>query len=190
MESFPVRPGEWALVVGASGGLGALLLQLARAAGGRVIGAARGEAKLDLAQQVGADVVVDDSAPRWPQEVVELTDGNGPDLVFDNVGGPVGVAAFGAVAAGGRFSAHGSPAGGFANIDPQETDRLGVTLRGIEQVQLRPADLVRLAGRTLADADAGLIRPIIGQTFALEDAADAHRAIEGRTVIGKTLLVI
>jgi NADPH2:quinone reductase len=150
--------------VGASGGLGAVLVQLARAAGARVIGAARGQPKLDLAREAGAGLVVDDSEPDWPGQVTEATEGNGADLVFDNVGGPVGLAAFGAIAAGGRFSAHGAPAGGFADIDPQAAKRLGVTVRG-------------------------LIRPIIGQTFPLEQAADAHRAIEARDVIGKTLLV-
>jgi len=190
VESFPVRPGEWVLVVGASGGLGALLVQLARAAGGRVIGAARGQAKLDLAHQVGAELAVDDSDPDWPKAVIEATQGHGADLIFDNVGGPIGLAAFEAVAAGGRFSAHGAPAGGFTAIDPSQAARLEVTVRGIEQVQFSPADSVRLAAKALADAAEGLIRPIIGQTFPLAEAADAHRAIEARTVIAKTLLVI
>lgn len=190
IESFPVRSGEWVLVVGASGGLGALLVQLARAAGARVIGAARGEAKLNLAREVGADLVVDNSVPGWPKQVLEVTDEIGAQLIFDNVGGPVGAAAFGAIAAGGRFSAHGSPSGRFADISAQEAERRGVTLRGIEQVQLTPANLVRLAGKALADADEGLLRPMIGQTFALDKAADAHRALEARSVVGKTLLVI
>ena len=190
VESFPVRPGQWVLVVGASGGLGAVLVQLARTAGARVIGAARGRPKLDLAIEVGADLVIDDSEPDWPKQVVEATGGTGADLVFDNVGGSIGRAAFGATAAGGRFSAHGAPAGGFAEIDSQEAGRLGVTVRGIEQVQFAPPDLVRLTGKALLDAAGGLIRPVIGQTFQLVRAADAHRALEARGVIGKTLLVI
>jgi NADPH2:quinone reductase len=190
VESFPIQSGEWVLVVGASGGLGALLVQLARAAGGRVIGAARGPAKLDLAREIGAELAVDDSDPDWPKLVLEAANGHGADLVFDNVGGPVGLASFGAIAAGGRFSAHGAPAGGFTVVDPTEAARLGVTIRGIEQAQFSPSDLIRLTRRALADGAEGLIRPIIGQTFPLEHAADAHRAIEARTVIGKTLLVI
>jgi NADPH2:quinone reductase len=190
VASLPIQPREWVLVVGASGGLGALLVQLARAAGGRVTGAARGQAKLTLAREVGADLVVDDSDPGWPKQVIDATEGHGADLVFDNVGGPVGLAAFGSIAAGGRFSAHGAPAGGFAAIDPTEVARLGVTMRGIEQVQFSPSDLVRLTREALEAAAEGLIRPVIGQTFPLEEAVDAHRAIEARTVIGKTLLVI
>jgi NADPH:quinone reductase len=190
VECLPIQPKEWVLVVGASGGLGALLVQLASAAGGRVIGAARGQTKRNLAREVGADLVVDDSDPDWPKQVIEATEGHGADLVFDNVGGAVGLAAFEAIATGGRFSAHGAPAGGFTAIDPTEAARLGVIMRGIEQVQFSPSDLVRLTRKTLAEAAEGLIRPIIGQTFPLEQAADAHRAIEARTVIGKTLLVI
>jgi NADPH:quinone reductase len=65
-----------------------------------------------------------------------------------------------------------------------------ISVRGIEQVQFAPADAKRLAERAMSDAAAGRIRPIVGQTFPLERAADAHRAIEARDVIGKTLLEI
>jgi NADPH2:quinone reductase len=63
-------------------------------------------------------------------------------------------------------------------------------VRGIEHVQFAPSDAKRLTERAMSAAIAGRIRPIIGQTFPLERAADAHRAIEARDVIGKTLLVI
>jgi NADPH:quinone reductase len=190
VESFPIQPGQWVLVVGAAGGLGALLVQLARGAGAQVIGAARGQQKLALAQRFGADPVIDNSRPDWLTRVSEATEGKGADLVFDNVGGSIGRAAFGATAQGGRFSAHGAAAGGFAEIDQEEAGRRGVSVRGIEQVQFTAADRIRLTDQALSDAAAGRIRPVIGQTFALERAADAHRAVQARTVIGKTLLVI
>ena len=189
-EEAQVQPGEWVLVVAAGGGMGILLVQLAHAAGAWVIGAARGKEKLDLAQKLGADAVVDYSEPGWPEQVCEATGGAGPDVVFDGVGGQIGKAAFEVTAHGGRFSAHGAPSGGFAEIDPQEAQRRGVTVRGIEQVQFAPADAKRLAERALSEAAAGRIRPIIGQTFPLERAAAAHAAIEARGVIGKTLLLI
>jgi NADPH:quinone reductase len=65
-----------------------------------------------------------------------------------------------------------------------------VTVRGIEQVQLSPADLARLAGTAMLEAADRRIKRAIGQTFPRERAADAHRAIEARDVIGETLLVI
>jgi NADPH2:quinone reductase len=189
-EGARIRPGEWVLVVAAGGGLGILLVQLAHAGGARVIGAARGKWKLDLARDLGADAVVDYSEPGWPERVREVTGGPGPDVVFDGAGGQIGRAAFEITAPGGRFSAHGAPSGEFAEIDPQEAERRGVTVRGIEHVQFAPADGKRLAERALSEAAAGRIRPVIGQTFPLERAADAHAAIEARDVIGKTLLLI
>lgn len=189
-EGARIRRGEWVLVVAASGGLGSLLVQLAHAAGALVIGAARGKRKLDLARELGADAVVDYSEPGWPERVREATGGRGPDVVFDGVGGQIGRAAFGAMAPGGRFSAHGAPNGALAVIDAQEAERHGVTVRGIEHVQFAPADAKRLAERALSEAAAGRIRPVIGQTFPLERAADAYAAIEARGVIGKTLLLI
>jgi NADPH2:quinone reductase len=111
-------------------------------------------------------------------------------VVFDGVGGDVGHAAFGVTAHGGRFSAHGAPSGAFTVIDPHEAARRGLTVRGIEQVHLAPADLKRRAERALSEAAAGGIRPVIGQTFPLVRAADAHAAIEARDVIGQTLLLL
>ncbi|MBA2446424.1 MAG: zinc-binding dehydrogenase [Chloroflexi bacterium] len=189
-EGARIRPGEWVLITAAGGGLGSLLVQLAHAAGARVIGAARGQRKLDLARELGAEAAVDYSEPDWPEQVREATGGPGPDVVFDGVGGQIGLAAFEITARGGRVSAHGAPSGGFAEIDPREAERRGVTVRGIQHVQFSPADGKRLIERVLSEAAAGRIRPVIGQTFPLERAADAHAAIDARGVIGKTLLLI
>jgi len=189
-EQAQVQPGEWVLVVAAGGGLGILLVQLAHAAGARVIGAARAKEKLDLARELGAEVVVDYSETGWPERVREATGGAGVDVVFDGVGGQIGRDAFEATARGGRFSAHGAPSGDFAEIDPQEAERRGVTISGIQDVQFAPVEAKRLTERALSEAVAGRIRPVIGQTFPLEKAADAHAAIEARGVIGKTLLLI
>jgi len=187
-DSTGIRPGEWVLVVGAGGGLGLLLVQLARAAGAHVIAAARGSRKLDRALGLGAEVTADYSEPGWPQEVLTATAGIRPDVVFDGAGTHLGQAAFTITADGGRFSAHGSPSGGFALIDPAEARSRGITVRGIEQAQFTPDQLQALTTRALAEAAAGRIQPVIGQTFPLDRAADAHTAIETRSVTGKTLL--
>ena len=190
IDQAHLRAEEWVLVLGAGGGLGSLLVQLAHGAGARVIGAARGKQKLDLAQELGADAMVDYSQLGWPEQVLAITNGVGADVVFDGVGGETGEAAFEVTARGGRFSAHGAPSGGFAQIDAKEAEQRAITVRGIEHVQFAPADAKRLTERAMAEAVAGRIRPVIGQTFPLEQAAEAHAAIEGRDVIGKTLLVI
>jgi NADPH2:quinone reductase len=188
LDGVGVKPDESVLVTAAAGGLGLLLVQLARAAGGRVIAAARGARKLDLVRDAGADTVVDYSEAGWTERVRAGTMRRGPDVVFDGAGGQLGTAAFTITAAGGRFSAHGVSAGSFAAIDRAEANRRGVTVRGIEKASFAPADFRRLAALALSEAAAGRLRPYIGQTFPLDRAAEAHSAIEDRTAIGKTLL--
>ena len=187
LEQIGVEPGEWVLVTAAAGGMGVLLVQLARAAGGRVIAAARGGRKLDAARNAGAEAAVDYSEPRWTDQVSKLTEGRGADVVFDGAGGRLGSAAFGVTADGGRFSAHGVSDGGVAGLDAEEAGRRGVTVAPIPRHA--PADFRRLAAAALAEASAGRIGPVIGQTFPLARAADAHAAIEARATIAKTLLL-
>jgi len=145
-----VQPGEHVLVTAAAGGMGVLLVQLALAAGGQVIGAARGERKLAAVRQAGGQAV-DYSEPGWTGRVLELTGGQGVDVVFDGAGGELGAASFGIVARGGRFSAHGMSDGGFARLDPAEAGRRGVTVTGIGEYE--PAVFRRRAGRGRGRAD-------------------------------------
>lgn len=190
VEATCPQPGEWVLVVGAAGGLGALLVQLCRQAGARVVAAARGEHKLTLAKSLGAEVLVDYTGPGWTDQVRAVTAGTGAQVVLDGVGGDIGSAAFAAAADGGRFSAHGAPGGTFAAVDPHQAKDRGITVTGIEQVQFAPGQGRRLITQALAAAAAGTIEPVIGQRFPLQQAAEAHRAIEARQVMGKTLLEV
>ncbi|WP_077059802.1 zinc-binding dehydrogenase [Streptomyces sp. MP131-18] len=187
----PMRPraGTWVLVTAAAGGMGVLLVQLARAAGARVIGAARGARKLALVRDLGAEAAVDYTLPGWADQVRARTGDQGVDLVWDGAGGEAGSAAFGLVADGGRFSAHGAPGGGFFTPDPAEAARRGIELRGIEHLQLPQAERTRQLARVVEAAAAGQFRPVIGRTFPLADAAAAHSAIERRDTLGKTLLL-
>jgi NADPH:quinone reductase len=189
VEVVGIRPGQWVLVTAAAGGLGCLLVQLAHGAGARVIGAARGKQKLDLAVELGAELAVDYSEPDWPLLVLDATGGAGVDVVFEGAGGEIGGAAFEVTAPGGRFSAHGAPSGGFVAVDRSEAKRRGITMFGIDDVRLGPGEAKRASERAVSAVASGRIRPVIGQTFPLVKAADAHAAIEAREVIGKTLLV-
>lgn len=189
-EVVPVHAGNRVLVLGAAGGLGLLLVQLARAGGARVVAAARGAAKLDLARELGAHATVDYSDTDWPARARAAAAGDhGFDVVFDGVGGELGTAAFEVVAGGGRFSAHGAPSGRFATIDPHVAERRGVTLTGIEAAQFEPADVRRLTAAAYDTAATGTIRTVIGRSFPLARAADAHRVIQARQVTGKTVLL-
>jgi len=182
-----VGAGDTVLVVGGSGGLGIVSVQLARARAARVVAVARG-AKLDRVRALGPDAVLDSQQPDWLSQAREVLPPAGADVVLDNIGGDLGEASFGLVADGGRFSAHGTPSGRFAQVDQAEAGRRGVTVTGIQTVQLAKADLKRYTGQALAQTAAGTIAPVIGQVFALEDAGLAHAAIEARSVFGKTLL--
>ncbi|WP_031073360.1 zinc-binding dehydrogenase [Streptomyces sp. NRRL S-118] len=190
LDATELKPGETVLIVGASGGMGTVLVQLAKAAGARVVGTARGEAKAALVRELGADAVVDASTPDWPERAREAIGPGGADVVLDGVGGQVGAAAYPLVADGGRFSAHGAPTGGFAQVDPAAAERRGIRLLGIGDVQLTDDAHARLAGRALAEAAAGRLRPVIGATFPLERAAEAHAAIEARNLLGKVVLTV
>lgn len=187
-EAAAIRPGQRVLITGAAGGMGVLLVQLSRAAGAHVIAAARGARKLALLERLGAEVVVDYSEADWHKRVRAATDG--ADVVFDGVGGQIGREAFEITRIGGWFSAHGAPSGDFAAVDQKEAEDAGITLRGIKDVWFGPEESRKLTERVLVQAAAGTIRPAIGQTFPLERAADAHVAIEARTAVGKTLLLV
>jgi NADPH2:quinone reductase len=184
-----VRAGDWVLVEAASGGLGSLLVQLALAAGARVVAAAGSEAKLEVARGLGAEAAVDYGRPGWAKLVWEATGGTGPTVVFDGVGGRIGREAFEVTARGGRFSVHGASSGRATTIEPEEAARRGVTVLGLEQLGALGADPRGRTETALAAAAAGRIRPVIGRTFPLERAADAHAAMEARAVPGKTLLL-
>lgn len=188
-ENAGFGPGDWVLVEAAAGGVGSLLVQLALEAGARVVGAARGARKLDLIRKLGAEAV-DYSEPGWTKRVLDLTGGAGPDVVFDGVGGQIGRAAFEVTARGGRFSVHGASSGEATVIDPAEARAKGVEVMGIEQLFDFGPNTARWAVQMMSHAAAGTVRPVIGQTFPLARAADAHAAIENRTAVGKTLLII
>jgi NADPH2:quinone reductase len=189
LEAMAVKPSERVLILGAAGGMGTLLVQLARSAGALVVGAARGAQKLDLVDRLGADAVIDYSEDGWTELVREALGGRSVDVLLDGVGGALGTEAFGLVAAGGRVSAHGAASGGFAELDKIDASARGIVVRGIDHVQFDAPEMVRLATQALVEAATGRVLPVIGREFALSDAAEAHRAIEARSVPGKALLI-
>jgi NADPH:quinone reductase len=187
LRAAPVHAGETVLVPAAAGGVGSLLVQLAAAAGARVVAAAGGARKQELVRELGATRAVDYRQPDWAERVRAET-GGGVDLAFDGVGGAVGLAAFDLVRDGGRFSAFGMASGAFVQIPEGEAERRGIAV--IRGAPITPEDSRALQRQALAEAVVGRLRPVIGQRFPLERAADAHAAIEARATIGKTLLVV
>ena len=179
-----LRAGETVLVEAAGGGVGTLLVQIARRAGTRVIALAGQPRKLALARDLGADVTVDYSHDGWERQVRDLA--GQADVVFDGVGGDIGLAAFGLLRAGGRFCPFGMASGSFAPVTPELAQDRQVTVRA--GAGGSPEELAELARTALAEAAAGRLRPVVGQEFELAEAARAHAAIEARETVGKTLL--
>lgn len=194
LDTTKVTAADRVLVVGASGGLGIMLLQLAHARGALVVGTARDPAKLRRLRDLGTGAtIVDSDAPYWVVEACEVLGSDGATVILDNVGGALGDAAFGLIAPGGRFSAHGTPSGRFAQPDPAEIERLRVSMTGIGDLRLSPTERQRMTDELLAIAAANTAGPIgnvVGQNFPLAEAASAHAAIEGRSVFGATQLLV
>ncbi|MEV8478161.1 zinc-binding dehydrogenase [Streptomyces sp. NPDC051173] len=186
-------PGDRVLVQAAAGAVGTLLVQLLKAAGvGTVIGTARGEHKLALIKELGADHAVDYSAAGWADQVRAGLGGGTVDVVFDHIGGPVSKAAFGLLTGGsGRFVTFGFSSGSPVEIGPMDLLGRGLTLTGFTagQVWSRPDHARELVTEVLGLAVAGRVKAVIGQRFPLAEAAAAHAAVEARTTVGKTLLI-
>ncbi|MER8182054.1 zinc-binding dehydrogenase [Kitasatospora sp. NPDC094015] len=181
LDAAAVKPGDRVLVEAAAGGVGGLLVQLARSAGATVVAAAGGEHKLAVARDLGAAETVDYRAPGWTDRVAPV------DVVLDGVGGEIGRAAFGLLRPGGRMVSFGLASGEWSGIEEGEAEARQVTL-------LRPVPspvlLRRATEQALGEAAAGRLRPTIGQRFPLARAADAHRAMASRATVGKTLLEV
>ncbi|NGY61350.1 zinc-binding dehydrogenase [Lentzea sp. NEAU-D13] len=185
-----IEKGEWVLVAAAAGGAGSLLVQLARDAGARVIAAARGDRKLALARDLGAELAVDYSLDGWQHRVREATGGNGVDLAFDGAGGALGKAVFETVARGGRFLTYGT-SDGFADIDPAAASARQVHVDNVLAAgPPDPATVRELLSEALTLTAQGRLRPVIGATYQLAEASKAHRSLEERTTLGKSLLLI
>ncbi|MEO3822599.1 zinc-binding dehydrogenase [Actinomadura sp. B10D3] len=175
------REGERVLVEAAAGGVGSLLVQLAKAAGATVVAAAGGARKTEVAMRVGADEAVDYGEPGWARKAGKV------DVVFDGVGGEVAREAFGLLRDGGRMVSFGLASGEWADVPEEEARERGVTL---VRPQATPEQLREYTASALAEAAAGRLKPLIGQRFPLDDAAGAHAAIQERRTIGKTLLEV
>ena len=190
LDGVSVNAGTPVLITGAAGGMGLLLIQLAATRGARVVGAARGEAKLAAIRAQDAVAAIDYSEPDWTGRVLAALGGDRPAVVLDGVGGEIGRAAFAITADGGVYSAHGAASGDFTRFDSDAVRERKITVRRISDVQFSPEEGDRQLRDVLALAAAGGLAPVIGHTYPLQDAAEAHGRIEAREVVGKSLLLV
>ncbi|MFS3126937.1 zinc-binding dehydrogenase [Nocardioides sp. Bht2] len=180
LELSGLTSADTAAVTSAAGGLGALLLQGIRAAGGTAVGVSGGGEKAAIVTSYGA-TAIDHRAADWADQIDE----HGPyTLVFDGVGGVVGEALYRRLAPGGRLVRYGW----FSDEPPTYDD----PQRRVIDV-LGPPILSRIAEfeqDALAAAASGVRVPLVSSHFDLADAAEAHRAIEQRRTVGKVVLAV
>lgn len=182
--------GETAVVTAAAGGVGSLLVQLVRQAGGQAVALAGGPAKLAHARSLGASVAVDYRQTAWPAHLGAALGGRGIDVVYDGVGGDVGPLLAARLGPGGRYVPYGAASGRWGAVDADDLATRGVEVVPLSAVAATPEDSFALVEEALGLAASGAIRPTIGQIRPLEEAAAAHAAMEARSSIGKTLLLV
>ena len=188
-----LRSGDTFLVHGGAGGIGTFAIQLARAVGARVLATAGSPEKLDLCRELGAEVAIDYRRQDFVEVVGEVTDGHGVDVLLDNMGASYLSRNLTALATEGRLVVIGLQGGTKAEIDLNALLRkraavVATNLRGrpVGEKTSICAAVVEHAWPLVAD---GTIRPVVGRTLPLAEAAEAHRLMESGEGTGKILLV-
>ena len=192
-DKAALLPGETALILGASGGVGMAAVKLAKHRGARVIGTGSSEAKRSTILAAGADHALDPAEPGLADHVKVLTGGKGVDVVYDPVGGDLSIKATRAIAWGGRFLIVGFASGKIPSFPANHAMIKGYSLIGLragESGRRDPA-LGKRNRTALAElAEHGIMRPHISHSFSLDQATDALRALEDRSVIGRAVIVM
>lgn len=192
LSTFPIKPGDKALVHAAAGGVGQLLVQIIKLRGGWVAGTVSTEEKAALARAAGADEIIRYTEQDFEEEIKRLTDGKGVDVVYDSVGKTTFLKGLNCLRPLGYMVLCGQASGPVDPIDPQILNQKGALF--LTRPTLGPyiatrEDLLRRAQDLFDWILAGKLNVHIDQTFALADAPDAHRYMEDRKTKGKVLLI-
>src|SRR5215831_10360142 len=186
-----LKPGETLLVLGAAGGVGIAAIEIGKALGARVIACASNDDKLAVCRDHGADATINYATDDLRERIKALTDGKGPDVVYDPVGGPYTEPALRSIAWRGRLLVVGFAAGEIPKIPLNLTLLKGCSIVGVfwgEFARREPenfAQSVRQLGRWYAE---GKLKPHVSATFPLERAADALQLMAERKVVGKIVI--
>lgn len=184
-----LRSGQTVLVHAAAGGVGSLLVQLAKYKGARVIGTASTAEKLKTISDLGAEVTVNYTEANWPEQVLAATDGKGVDLLIEMVGGEIGRQNIRCLAAGGTMIVYGAASGEDFQISALGLLAKNQTVKGYTLYIETPESLESFTRELMEHVANGRLQ-IMVQEFALADAAAAHRAIESRQTTGKVVLTV
>jgi NADPH2:quinone reductase len=192
MSTYPLKKGETALVHAAAGGVGQLLVQIAKRQGARVFGTVSTEEKARLAKEAGADEIIFYTQIDFAQETKRLTGGTGANVVYDSVGKTTFEGSLDSLRPRGYLVLFGQSSGAVPQFDPQILNRKGslfLTRPTLVNYIASREELLWRSGDLFQWIKNGELKVRIDTTFPLSAAADAHRYMEGRQTKGKVLLI-
>jgi len=195
MDRAQLKAGETVLVLGAAGGVGTAAIQLAKAAGARVIAAASTDEKCALCTSIGADATINYGgmeASSLREAIKRLTDGKGPDVIYDPVGGDFAEPAFRSIAWRGRYLVVGFASGPIPALPFNLALLKGASIIGVfwgdfakREPKANGAMMTELAGLY----SQGNIKPVIDRTMPMADLKAAYAHMGSRAVMGKLVMV-
>jgi NADPH2:quinone reductase len=183
-----VQPRDVVVIHSAAGAVGCLTTQVAKLCGATVIGLAGGERKLNYARQFGADHLVDYNQETWPEQVKELSDGKGADVIIDGNAGPHAGRNLAAVAPLGNIIYIGAMAGQAPEVSISQLIGQSCSVSGFVQYfhQARSGGAEKVAMDEMLAS--GQLQIPIEKIYPLEELAEAHRAFEARELMGRSLI--
>ena len=190
-EAAHVQTGQSILIHSAAGGVGSLLVQVAKILGvGRVIATASTHEKLHFTRSLGADETVNYTDAGWPKQVTDANGGKGVDIILDAVGGGIFRRSFECLAPFGHLINYGNASGESTIVDVWQLTVPNQLVSGfyLGAYLERPALLQEAYGFLFGNAASGTLKVHVGGVFPLEHAAEAHRRIEARQTTGKVVL--
>jgi NADPH2:quinone reductase len=191
-STYPINPGDTALIHAAAGGVGLLLVQMAKKLGARVIATAGSEAKAELARGAGADEVIIYTEQDFETETQRLTDGQGVSVVYDGVGQDTFAKDLNVMRPRGYLVLFGGASGPVAPFDLLELTKHGslfVTRPSLQHYVARREELEQRSDDVFQMIVSGELKLRIFKKYPLEDVRQAHHDLEGRKTTGKLLLI-
>ncbi len=191
-RTYAVKEGETILFHAAAGGVGLLAVQWAKSLGATVIGTVGSPAKAELAKAHGADHVIDYSKEDFVARVKEITGGKGVPVVYDSVGKDTFLKSFDCLSPFGLMVLFGASSGAVPDFNPAILAGKGslyLTRPTLATYAAKVEDLRASAKRLFDQVLSGTVKPNIGQTYKLSEAAQAHADLEARKTTGSTILV-
>jgi NADPH2:quinone reductase len=192
MDTFQLDDGDTALVHAGAGGVGLLLIQIAKKRGARVLATVGSDDKAQLAREAGADAVCVYTREDFAAAAKTFTQGRGVDVVYDGVGQATFEGSLNSLRPRGLLASFGNASGAVPEFKPlllSQKGSLFFTRPTLAHYTATPGELRQRADDLFAWIRDGSLKVRIGATFPLQAAADAHRALEGRKTTGKVLLL-